>query len=100
MLVKPANDSGQRKPLEISDAPVSHMDFHPTVIEAMGGDSEKYGDTVFEIDDPNRKRLYYMTTSNGKHDTGIKEIEVDGDALDFSAWHLTGNEWPIIPPED
>ncbi|WP_139652359.1 YidC/Oxa1 family membrane protein insertase [Raoultibacter phocaeensis] len=100
MLVKPANETGERKPLAVSDMPVSHMDFQPTVLDAMGADSEKYGDTIFEIDDPNRKRLYYMTTSNGKHDTGIREIEIDGDALDFNTWKLTGNDWPIIPPQD
>lgn len=100
MLVKPANEQGERKPLAVSDAPISHMDFQPTVIEAIGGNSDKYGDTVFEIDDPDRKRLYYMTTSNGKHDTGIREIEIDGDALDFDTWKFTGNDWPIIPPED
>ncbi|BDE97092.1 arylsulfatase [Raoultibacter timonensis] len=100
MLVKPANDSGSRKPMAISNAPVSHMDFHPTVIEAIGGDSDAYGDTVFEINDPGRKRLYYMTTSNGRHDTGIREIEISGDALDFNNWKLTGNDWPITPPED
>lgn len=100
MLVKPANETGERSPLAMSDAPVSHMDFQPTVIEAVGGESDKYGDTIFEIDDLDRKRLYYMTTSNGKHDTGIREIEIDGDALDFDNWKLTGNDWPIIPPED
>ena len=76
------------------------MDFHATVIDAVGGDSEEYGESVFQVDDPDRTRLYYMTTSNGKHDTGIKEIAVEGDALDFSTWHFTGNEWPIVPPED
>lgn len=86
--------------MAISNAPVSHMDFHPTVIEAIGGDSDAYGDTVFEINDPGRKRLYYMTTSNGRHDTGIREIEISGDALDFNNWKLTGNDWPITPPED
>lgn len=100
MLVKPKTSPGERAPLAVSDMPVSHMDFHATVIDAVGGDSEKYGETVFEVDDPNRTRLYYMTTSNGKHDTGIKEIEIDGDALNFSTWRFTGNEWPIVPPED
>lgn len=41
-----------------------------------------------------------MTTSNGRHDTGIREIEISGDALDFNNWKLTGNDWPITPPED
>lgn len=100
MLVKPAAEGSERKPLAVSDMPVSHMDFQATVLEAMGGESGRYGETVFEIDDPNRKRLYYMTTSDGRHDTGIKEMEIAGDALDFSTWRFTGNDWPITPPED
>lgn len=100
MLVKPATSStpsNERKPMATSDMPVSHMDVLPTVIGAVGGSTEPYGKTIFEINDPNRKRLYYMTTSNGKHDTGIREIEITGNALDFSTWQLTGNDWPIEP---
>lgn len=100
MLVKPATADGSREPLRTSDAPVSHMDFQATVIDAVGGDSAPYGQTVFEIDDAGRTRLYYMTTSNGKHDTGIKEMEITGDVEDFSTWRFTGNVWPIVPPED
>ena len=99
MLVKPANESGERQPLAVSDMPVSHMDFHPTVIEAMEGDSAKYGETVFEVDDPNRKRIYYMTIADGSHDTGIQEIEISGDALDFNNWKLTESFWPVSPPK-
>lgn len=97
MIVKPANTSGTHSDMKTSDMPVSHFDFQATVISGMGGDSSKYGQTVFQVNDANRKRFYYMTTHDGKHDYEFRQYEIDGDALDFSNWHKTGLEWQITP---
>ena len=78
---------------------MSHFDLQATMLEAIGCDVSGYGETVFDQTDPDRRRLYYMTASDGKQDRAIKEFEISGDALDFSSWRLTGREWEI-PPEE
>ena len=100
MLVKPARDASaqgaQRQPVAMSEAPVSHFDFQATVIGAMGGDASEYGQTVFEADDPDRTRYYYMTAVRPDQVyVAIKEYAITGDALDFADWELTGREWEI-----
>ena len=100
MLVKPARDASaqgaQRQPVAMSEAPVSHFDFQATVIDAMGGDASEYGQTVFEADDPDRTRCYYMTAVRPDQVyVAIKEYAITGDALDFADWELTGREWEI-----
>lgn len=114
VMVKPAKDissdnaasaapdggkAAPRAPLVVSEAPVSHFDLQATILEAIGCDVSGYGETVFDQTDPDRRRLYYMTASDGKQDRAIKEFEISGDALDFSSWRLTGREWEI-PPEE
>lgn len=96
MLAKPAQSKeDSEKPCVISDMPVSHADLFPTVIDAVGGDGSKYGSTMFEIDDKDRARYYYMTTTD--HSEGyvneIIEFEIDGPMSDFDNWHLTGRKW-------
>ena len=100
MLVKPARDASsqdsERQPVVVSEMPVSHFDFHATVIDAMGGDASQYGQTVFQSNDPNRTRYYYMTAVTPEQVyVAIKEYAITGDALDFSNWQLTGREWEI-----
>ena len=96
MLVKPRNDpTGEgNEPMRLSEAPVSHDDLQPTVIAAMGGDAAKYGSTFFEIDDPNRIRVFYALTNAG--DTGQRFVEyaIQGDVFDMANWKKTGAEWP------
>lgn len=94
LLVKPALNAGESsEPLRISSVPTGHVDYPATIIDAVGGDASKYGNTVFQIPDGDRVRYYYMTASDGKEDTFVKELEINGDVLDFSNWQLTGNEW-------
>ena len=96
MLVKPAGDAAAaEKPCETSSIPVSHRDFFATVIDAVGGDSSKYGTSIPEIDDPNRKRYYYMTTTSYSEGyvNEIIEFEIDGPMSDFGNWRLTGQKW-------
>lgn len=94
MLVKPAGTSEENEQsLEVSEVRTGHVDFPATVIAAVGGDSSKYGTTVFEADDPNRVRYYYWPTHDGYHDLIIYEYAIDGEVTDWSAWRRTGVEW-------
>lgn len=94
MMVKPACDAAQAaRPLAVSSAPVSHLDFPATVIDAMGGNGAAYGQTVWQAEGEGRERRYYMTSNDGWDDTVIREFVVSGDAMDFGNWSLTGREW-------
>ena len=94
MLVKPAGTAEEnKKPLEVSRARTGHVDYPATVIAAVGGDTSKYGTTVFEANDPNRIRYYYWVTHDGSHDLMIYEYAIDGEVLDWSAWRRTGVQW-------
>ena len=92
MLVKPAN--APDKPLETSSVAVAAGDTMPTVLTALGADVGEYGMPIWELTDPDRSRIYLMTTSDGSHDQEILEYEISGDALDMANWKLTGRSWP------
>ena len=59
LLVKRAGDSGEMK---FSDVPVSHMDFHATIMDDLGLNTDhRYGRSVFEIEPgESRNRLFYQ----------------------------------------
>lgn len=92
-LVKPAGATG---PLKVSEAPVSHIDFQPTVLQAMGGDGSAYGEgtTYFDIpENADRPRYFVDEIYDGVQETQMNEWVINGDALDFSNWSLTGKVW-------
>lgn len=95
LLVKPAEGEGggSDSPYQTSTVPTGHVDYPATIIDAVGGDSSKWGETVFEVSDAARTRYYYMTASDGKRDRALKEFAINGDVLDFASWQLTGNVW-------
>lgn len=106
MLVKPAKQSGQASgaaenaqgaAVQKSGMPVSHHDYLPTVAQAMGLDSSKYGSgqTFFEVNDPDRVRTYLTTDSIGLRGIGWREYAIVGDSLRISNWYETGNYWSI-----
>lgn len=106
MLVKPAKESGQANDaaenaqgaaVQKSGMPVSHHDYLPTVAQAMGLDSSKYGSgqTFFEVNDPDRVRTYLTTDSIGLRGIGWREYAIVGDSLRISNWYETGNYWSI-----
>lgn len=106
MLVKPAKQSGQASgaaenaqgaAVQKSGMPVSHHDYLPTVAQAMGLDSSKYGSgqTFFEVNDPDRVRTYLTTDSIGLRGIGWREYAIVGDSLRMSNWYETGNYWSI-----
>ncbi len=98
LLVKPSEDAAQAaQPLKVSKVPTGHVDFPATIIDAVGGDSGKYGSTVFEAQNGPRDRRYWMTTSDGHHDLALKEYSINGDVLDMDDWELTGREIEFHP---
>lgn len=93
MFVKPANPKNPGQPMAVSNIPITHGHFHPTVIEAMGGNFSKYGTPALSETENNDLRYYLMTVHDGKVDTALREYVIDGDVTDFKNWSLTGEEW-------
>lgn len=99
LLVKPAGVESNGDGLEVSNAPVSHADFHASVLEAMGADSGlygKYGYTYDDIDEGmERTRTFYHIFHDLKEAKirGWLKYEINGDVLDFSNWSFTGDMW-------
>lgn len=91
LLAKPAENAKQAaQPLKTSDVPTGHLDFQATIIDAIGGETAKYGSTFFEIQPGSRPRYYWMTESDGANDTFLREYEINGHVLEFDSWKLTG----------
>lgn len=95
MFVKPANPDSPGQPLATSDIPITHAHFHPTVIEAVGGDWQAYGTPALKEADNDDVRYYYMTVHDGKVDHTVKEYAIDGDVKDMDNWALTGFQWTL-----
>lgn len=94
MLVKqPTTPEQSAQPCAVSDVRTGHVDYPATVIAAVGGDTAKYGETVFDEHNPNRVRYYYWPTHNGTHDLTIYEYAIDGNVTNWYAWKRTGVEW-------
>ncbi len=94
-LVKPAGATGS---YTVSEAPVSHLDFQPTVLKALGADeaASAYGDgtSYFDVaEDAQRERRFIDEIYDGVEETELDEWLINGDALDFSNWTKTGKVW-------
>lgn len=101
LLVKPSETAEEASmPLVVSNVPTGHLDYAATVIDAVGGNTDAYGPTVFDIQEGDRPRYYWMTTSNGKEDVDWLQFEINGDVLDFDNWSLTGKKIPILPENE
>lgn len=99
MLVKrPGAADQSSQPCQVSEARTGFLDYPATLIEAVGGDTARYGTTVFEANDPERVRTYLWPVHNGTIDFTIYEYAIDGEVSDWSAWRRTGNEWPFNSP--
>lgn len=95
MLVKPANPEAPGAPLAYSDVPITHGAFHPTVIDAIGGDTSAYGVPALEAQRSDDPRYYYYTMHDGKLDHYIMEYEINGPVSDFNNWRPTGERWDV-----
>lgn len=81
LFVKPAGSSGGA--LQTSQRPLSHTNFHATVLQAAGIDSDEYGKSIWEIGETEEvvRRFLYKVNKQA-----LEEYEVRGDAEDFSNW--------------
>ena len=96
-MVKPAKAPPEA--LRVSEAPVSHTDFIPTVLNGFQIDHTDYGRTVFEISEQEeRDRYYYYSAlySDEQGEVELREYKVSGDAADSGSYRFTGNTWKII----
>lgn len=93
IMVKPANPENPGSPLARSDVPITHGHFHPTVMQAVGGNWEAYGTPALEEVDNNELRYFFMTNHDGKTDRHIIEYVIDGPTTDFDNWKPTGFAW-------
>ena len=99
MVKYPGSDA--TRPLEVSRAPVSHADIFATVEKTLGvpvsgtGSGQSFDDFR---EDSQRDRYYYHAAlrSDEEGEIALLEYRIDGDAEDFSNWHLTGQWWDIL----
>ena len=89
------------KPLQVSEAPVSHTDIFATVEKALsvpvsGTGSGQSLDEFEENQD--RERYYYHSAlwSDESGEIALREYLIDGNAEDLANWHLTGRWWDIV----
>ena len=85
MFVKEKN-AHHENGLVISNAPVSHEEVLATVMEAVGGDAQKYGRTFKEIgEDEERERVFIY----GRYpDLEFLKCTIQGDVMNASNWKV------------
>ena len=80
LFVKPKGESSA--PIKVSEAPVSHADYHAYIIKAIGGDYEKFGvpyDMHKEGED--RERIFYCSAVDFE-----RLFKIRGNARNFDNW--------------
>lgn len=100
-FVKPSGNSGVE--LQISEAPVSHTDFIPTVLDGFGLEYTHIGQPVYNISETEeRERLYYYSAlySDQEGEIELREYKISGDARNASNYVFTGNVWDILYSEN
>lgn len=96
-IVKPAGK--QTEELFVSDAPVAHTEFIPTILNGFSLNYNDYGETFFDIpDNMTRDRYYYYSAlyTDEEGEIELREYKVSGDARNGSDYHFTGNRWDIL----
>lgn len=92
LLIKPSETAKQASaPLKTSNVPTGHLDFHATIMDAIGGDADAYGTPAFEVTYGDRPRRYWTLLSTSYSHIAWLEYEINGHVLDFDNWELTGN---------
>lgn len=99
MIVKPSGTSNEN--LKISNAPVSHSDFIPTILNGFCLRHKE--NTVFDIPEHSaRERYYYYSAlyTNEDGEVELREYKINGDARNAENYHFTGNKWDILYSEN
>ena len=106
MLVKPALSlGGDNEPWRISRVATGHLDYHATIMDAVGGDPTPYGGIPIYNVQENDRESYFVKQVNEKlenvADTDIEWVEyaINGDAQDIDNWHPTGRVRKPIRPD-
>jgi hypothetical protein len=94
MFIKPPGATG---PVVVSQAPTSHADLQPTIIDALKLDGDTNG-SMFERDEnAPRTRVYGMYDPRQRFPKGyldrIDLLAVDGRTVDAAAWHVQRSIW-------
>lgn len=100
-FVKPSGSAGVE--IKISEAPVSHTDFIPTVLDGFGLEYADIGQPVYNINEAEgRERLYYYSAlhSDQEGEIELREYKICGDARNASNYVFTGNVWDILFSEN
>ena len=96
LFVKPAGVTDGE--LQVSDAPVSHTEFIPTILDGFSLDYQEYGRAFYDIPETeDRERFYYYSAlyTNEEGEVELREYKVNGDARKEENYHFTGNKWDI-----
>ncbi|MDE6749916.1 MAG: sulfatase-like hydrolase/transferase [Lachnospiraceae bacterium] len=101
LFVKPAGASDED--FKVSDAPVSHTEFIPTILNGFSLDYQDYGRTVYDIGETEDRERFYYYSAVYTHEYGeieLREYKVDGDARNEENYHYTGKKWDILYSEN
>lgn len=96
MIVKPTGVSGDA--IKVSDAPVSHTDLIPTIVDGFSLPYEAYGRTVYDVSENEaRDRFYYYTAlyTDEEGEIELREYRIRGDARNSENYRFTGNKWEV-----
>ena len=104
LIVKPATDGTAQNAPVYSAAPVSHEDLFATILQAMGASSNRYGNSLTEIeaqygDNPSaRVRDTYMVRADKLFATmgDLYLFNVQGDAKNWDDWTYADVTWHIV----
>jgi len=97
LLVKPKDEVGT---LQVSDAPVSHHDFQPSILSYAGlNENGEYGEAYLDIkNNEDRERLfyqYYLQDDSVGWKYRLIEYAIDPDGNERKNFHLTGVEYTL-----
>ncbi len=95
MFVKPAGSEGA--PLAVSDAPISHTNFAPTIREAAGLPPMGTPIPAVPIDAQVLRDFYYRVDQSDPPRKYLEHFTIDGDARNFDNWHKQ-EETPVEFP--
>lgn len=89
LFYKPAGSAGEA--LAYSDAPVSHINLVPTLLDAAGADATGIGQTYGDIpeDAVNPRRFFYRADPPGEPPV-LEEFEIQYDPSYFDNWEKIG----------
>lgn len=83
LFVKKSGESG-KSDMEISMAPVSHEEFRPTVLEAIGLDGLTYGRTFEQISENEERSRTFIFGRH--HDFSFVKYVINGNVRDIQSW--------------